>query len=328
VVGEAHSAETGGAHAEVRALAAAGRSARGATMYVTLEPCPHVGRTGPCTDAILRAGLARVVVGVRDPAAHARGKGIAALRRGGVVVVEGVLADACRRAHEHYIHSIATGLPFVTLKAAISLDGRIACKGGKSRWITGELARKDAHRERARHHAVAVGSGTVAADDPRLDVRMVRGVDPVVIVFDTRLREAARSGRPRAVLREGTLVLHGPKAPARARAAVRACGAEPVEVAVGEDGRIDLADALRVLGELEIRSLLVEGGAALLGAFVRARAWQRFILYQAPRLLGEGVPLLAGVAWDDVAKAPRVCVESRRALGEDLRVTVVPAGSP
>jgi len=323
VVGAAHSAATGGPHAEVRAIAKAGAACRGATLFVTLEPCAHQGRTGPCTDAIIAAKIARVVVGIGDPAPHVAGRGVAKLRRAGIEVVV-TAASTAVRVHEHYLHHVRTSLPFVTLKAAVGIDGRIAVAGGDSKWITGEAARRDAHRLRAQHHAIAVGVGTVLRDDPRLDVRMVRGLSPVAVVFDSRLRSVATSVGARAVLHPGTLVLHGPQAAARAIDRVHTTGAEPVAVALASDGRIDIARALAELGRREIRSLLVEGGGKLHGAFVRAAAWQRWVVYLAPRLLGSGPSLCDGVEWARVEDAPRLLREAVGKLGTDLRCDYVP----
>jgi diaminohydroxyphosphoribosylaminopyrimidine deaminase / 5-amino-6-(5-phosphoribosylamino)uracil reductase len=325
VLGAARSRPTGGAHAETQALRKAGAAARGATLVVTLEPCCHHGRTPPCTDAIVAAGIRTVVVGVRDPAMHVDGKGLRALARAGIEVVEGVEATACRGVHEHYLHHVARGTPFVTLKAATSLDGRIATATGDSRWITGPAARRHGHRLRAWHHAIAVGAHTAAVDDPGLDVRHVRGVDPVIVIFDGRLRLGAAEAPPVRVLRAGTLVLHTPRASAAARARVAKTGATLIEVAESGPGLVDVPAALQELGRREIRSLLVEGGGRLHGAFVAAGAWQRWFLYQAPRLLGEGRPMLAGAGWPTVAAAPRVHVEARRRLGLDVLTVFVPA---
>lgn len=327
VLGAARSRPTGGAHAETQALRQAGAAARGATLVVTLEPCCHHGRTPPCTEAIVAAGIRTVVVGVLDPAAHVAGKGVRALRRAGVEVVVGVQAAACEAVHEHYLHHARHGVPFVSLKAATSLDGRIATASGDSKWITSEAARRHGHRLRAWHHAIAVGAHTVQLDDPGLDVRLVRGVDPLVVVFDGRLRLGAPGASAR-VLRPGTLVLHTDRASSAAAARVAKTGATLVPVPEAEGGRVDVAAALRELGRREIRSLLVEGGGRLHGAFVAAGAWQRAFLYQAPRLLGEGRPMIAGVGWSTVAEAPRLRVEQRRALGPDLLTVVVPAELP
>jgi diaminohydroxyphosphoribosylaminopyrimidine deaminase/5-amino-6-(5-phosphoribosylamino)uracil reductase len=327
VLGSARSRPTGGPHAETQALARAGAAARGATLVVTLEPCCHHGRTPPCTDAIVAAGIRTVVVGTRDPAPHVAGKGLEALARAGVEVVEGVEAAACARVHEHYLHHVRHGAPFVTLKAATSLDGCIATREGHSQWITGPAARREGHRLRAWHHAVAIGAETALVDDPGLDVRLVRGVDPVVVIFDGRLRVGRPHAPPLRVLRPGTLVLHTPRASSAARARVAETGATLVEVAEGGTGRVDVRAALRELGRREIRSLLVEGGGRLLGAFVAAGAWQRAYLFQAPRLLGEGRPMLAGVGWPTVDAAPLVQVEARRRVGPDL-LTVLRPGAP
>lgn len=319
IVGRGRSAATGGPHAEVRAIAAAGARTRGATLYVTLEPCCHHGRTGPCTEAILAAGITRVVIGVGDPAVHVAGRGIRALRRGGVTT-EVLEAAEARAVHEHYLHHVETGRPFVTLKSAMSIDGRIAVAGGDSKWITGVAARKAGHRLRAQHHAIAVGVETVLRDDPQLDVRLVRGVSPVVVVFDSRLRLA---GRDVAVLRSGTLVLHTAGRSTKALARVRARGAEPVEVAA-KDGRISISAALAALGRRDIRSLLVEGGGRLIGSFVAAGAWQRWITFVAPRVLGEGAAMCSGPHWQRVADAPQLRREALRRVGDDLRIDWVP----
>lgn len=325
VVAAARSFPTGGAHAEARALSRAGAKTAGATLYVTLEPCRHHGRTPPCTDAIIAAKIKRVVVGIIDPAKHVAGRGLAKLRRAGVEVTLGPGAEACRQLHEHYLHHVATGRPFVTLKAAISLDGRIACPDGDSRWITSEAARKHVHRQRAIHHGIVVGAATVLADDPRLNVRLVRGVDPTPIVFDPTLR----LGRPRvqrALLAPGTLIVHSNAASATAARRLARTGAALLEVAAGPGG-LDIDAAVVALGNRGLRSLMIEGGGRLHGAFVAAGAWQRWLLYQAPRLLGEAIPVLGGVAWDTVAAAPEVWVESRRMLGPDQLLVMRPAAA-
>ena len=321
VVAVARSDRTGGPHAEVRALKKAGAAAKGSTLYVTLEPCDHEGRTPPCTKAIIEAQVKRVVIGVRDPASHVAGRGVRRLRRAGIEVVEGVLADACASVHEHYLHHVATGLPFVTLKSAASLDGRIAVRSGDSRWITSEPSRRIGHRLRAQHHAIAVGVDTVLADDPRLDVRLVQGVSPIPVVFDSRLR--LHRARKRLVA-PGTIVVHTERASAAAARALTGLGVELVLVDADDEGRVSIAGALRALGERPIRSLLVEGGGALLGAFTRERAWQRWHWFVAPRVLGDGVAAVSGVGWDSVAEAPRVRIESRRHVGDDLHLVLRP----
>ncbi len=323
VVAVARSDRTGGPHAEVRALRKVGAAARGSTLYVTLEPCDHHGRTPPCTKAIIEAKVKRVVVGVRDPASHVDGRGVKRLRGAGIEVEVGVLEQQCREVHEHYLHHATTGLPFVTLKSATSLDGRIAVRTGDSRWITSEPARRIGHRLRARHHAIAVGVDTVLADDPRLDVRLVRGVSPIPIVFDSTLRLHRARKRPR-LLAPGTIVLHGAHASMPARRSLAALGVETIEVGTTRDGRVDIASALRSLGARSIRSLLVEGGGTLVGAFVEAEAWQTWHWFCAPRILGDGIAAVAGVGWNSVADAPRVRIESRRRVADDLHLVLRP----
>ncbi|MCA9697826.1 MAG: bifunctional diaminohydroxyphosphoribosylaminopyrimidine deaminase/5-amino-6-(5-phosphoribosylamino)uracil reductase RibD [Myxococcales bacterium] len=316
-LGAAHSDVTGGPHAETRALAIAGAAARGATLYVTLEPCSHQGRTPPCVNAIIAAGVARVVVAIEDPAPHVAGAGIRKLRAAGVEVELGVGAEGARAVHRHYLHHVATRRPFVTLKIATSLDGRIATAEGDSKWITGELARRSAHRLRAEHHGIAVGARTVLADNPRLDVRLVRGTDPLPVVFDGRLRVAG-DGRAFHLLRPGVLFLHTARASKRARAALARSGAEGLELPEGEGGAIDVDAALEQLGARELRSLMVEGGGRLLGSFVAAAAWQELWHYQAPLILGAGLPAFADLGWPTVADAPHLQIRRRRKLGVDL----------
>lgn len=323
IVGAGHSAITGGPHAEVRALLQAGPRARGATVYITLEPCSHQGRTPPCTDALIAAGVAEVAFGVQDPARHAAGRGSALLRAAGIAVREGVGLPLCAAIHEHYLHHERSGRPFVTLKAATSLDGRIAASGGDSKWITGEPARRVGHWLRARHHAIAVGADTVLRDDPRLDVRLVRGVDPLPVIIDSRLRTAEASPW-RQVLRPGAIVLHTEHAPEDRRQRMQDAGARLIAVAADERGRVAVPDALQALGRLAIRSLLVEGGGHLIASFVAAAAWDRWYWFQAPRLLGEGASVLPGLSWPSVAQSPRLWIELRSRVGGDELMVLQP----
>ena len=316
VLGRARSDVTGGPHAEVRALEQAGAAARGATLYVTLEPCNHRGRTPPCVDALLAAGVTRVVVALEDPADHVAGAGIRRLRRRGVEVELGLLADKARELHGHYLHHVASGRPFVTLKLATSLDGQIATAAGDSKWITGEAARRSAHRLRARHHAIAVGAETVLRDNPRLSVRLARGVDPLPVVFDTRLRVANAKQAPH-LLREGVIFVHGPRASKRARARIAKLGAQAIEVPLAPAGGVDIEAALEALGHRSIRSLMVEGGGRLVGSFVAVGAFEELWLYRAPVLLGQGRPGFAGLDFARVADAPRLARVRTRTLGVD-----------
>ena len=282
-------APPGGPHAEVTALAQAGEAARGATLYVTLEPCAHHGRTPPCTDAIVAAGVARVVVGIEDPDEQVAGRGIAALRAAGIEVAVGVAAAEVAEQLAPYRKHRTTGQPWVVLKLAASLDGRTAAPDGTSRWITGEAARRDVHRLRAHSDAVLVGAGTVRADDPELTVRLdgaADGPQPLRVVLG--------------------------QAPAGAK------------VHPALELRGDLADVLTELGGRGVLQVLVEGGASVARAFHVAGLVDRYVLYLAPVFFGgdDGRPIFAGPGAGtigDVWKGRLVSIEQ---LGEDLRVEV------
>ena len=286
---EGSTAPPGGPHAEVAALAAAGQAARGATLYVTLEPCAHQGRTPPCTDAIIEAGIARVVVGVEDPDPLVAGRGIAALRSAGIEVSVGVAADEVTEQLAAYLKHRTTGQPWVVLKMAASLDARTAAPDGTSRWITGEAARRDVHVLRSRSDAVLVGAGTVRADDPELTVRLDDGVDhaqPLRVVLG--------------------------QAPPGAR----------VQPALELSG--DLGDVLRELGRRGVIQLLVEGGATVAHEFHAAGLVDRYVLYLAPVLFGgdDARPIFAGPGAGTIADVWKGRLVSVERLGEDLRVEV------
>ena len=280
----------GGAHAEVVALQAAGAAARGATLYATLEPCVHTGRTPPCVDAIVDAGVSRVVVGVEDPDERVRGAGIRALRAAGITVDVGVCASEIRAQLAPYLKHRSTGRPWVVLKLAATLDGRTAAPDGSSRWITGEAARADAHRLRAESDAVIVGAGTVRADDPSLTVRDAPGGrDPLRVVLG--------------------------KAPEGAKV-------HPALELTGDPG-----DVLDELGRRGVLQAMVEGGATVAGEFHRAGLVDRYVLYLAPALLGgdDGRPVFAGPGAPTIADVWRGDIVSVQRLGDDLRVECSPA---
>ncbi|MBV8560427.1 MAG: bifunctional diaminohydroxyphosphoribosylaminopyrimidine deaminase/5-amino-6-(5-phosphoribosylamino)uracil reductase RibD [Acidimicrobiia bacterium] len=282
----------GGPHAEIVALEAAGAAARGATMVVTLEPCAHHGRTPPCVDAIVDAGISRVVVGIEDPDPQVRGRGIARLRDAGIEVDVGVGADDVQAQLAPYLKHRSTGRPWLVLKLAASVDGRTAAPDGSSRWITGEQARADAHRLRAESDAVIVGAGTVRVDDPALTVRHVEGRDPLRIVLG--------------------------RAPAGAK----------VHPAVELQG--DLADVLDELGRRGVLQAVVEGGPTVAGAFHRAGLVDRYVVYLAPALFGgdDGRPVFTGpgaATMDDVWRGRITNVER---LGDDLKVELRAGDDP
>jgi diaminohydroxyphosphoribosylaminopyrimidine deaminase/5-amino-6-(5-phosphoribosylamino)uracil reductase len=313
VVGEGFHRRAGGEHAELPALRQAGRRARGATLYVTLEPCAHHGRTPPCAPLVASAGLARVVVAVRDPDPRVSGRGLRLLRRAGVAVTLGVCAAEAERLNQRFLTSARTRRPFVLLKAALTLDGRIATAAGRSRWITSPAARREARRLRRLHDAVLVGIGTVLADDPLLlpEPRTRRTFTRVVL--DTRLRLPARSRLARsATARAPVLVLTARPAPAARRRALEALGVAVVELPAKR--RVLPARALAALFARGITSVMVEGGAEVLGSFLAARLVDEVALFRAPLLLG-GRGSLGAFGGEDPLE-----------IGEALRLEPVPVG--
>jgi diaminohydroxyphosphoribosylaminopyrimidine deaminase/5-amino-6-(5-phosphoribosylamino)uracil reductase len=324
VVGCGHHARAGGPHAEVVAIGAAGARARGADIYITLEPCNHWGKTPPCSLAVLQAGVRRVFVGSRDPNPVVNGRGLARLRRSGVEVVTDVLREECDALNAHWFRFITSGRPFVTLKAAVTLDGKIATCCGDSRWVTGPAAREEVHRMRDRADAVLVGAGTARADDPLLTTRLPRGEgrDPVRVVLDARL-ELPRSLQlfhPRSAA--PTLVATTVKRPVGFGP-----GVEPISCRSAA-GRVDLGDLLPKLAERGIAHLLVEGGAEVHESFLAAGFVDRVVVFVAPKILGGGKAWLPGEGPRLMAGAlPLDDIEVRR-VGDDLVVSGAPVWPP
>jgi diaminohydroxyphosphoribosylaminopyrimidine deaminase/5-amino-6-(5-phosphoribosylamino)uracil reductase len=321
VVAAGHHARAGGPHAEVVALRAAGARARGADLYTTLEPCDHHGKTPPCSRAVIEAGVRRVFVGSRDPNPLVNGRGIARLRRAGVPVTVGVLEGDCDALNAHWFRFIRDRRPYVTLKIAATLDGRIATATGDSRWVTGELARAWVHRLRDRVDAVLVGRGTAEADDPQLTARLPggRGRDPLRVVLDTHLSLPSSLKVFRQRSAAPTVVAHASDRMRRLGPHV-----ELLRCRRGKGG-VDLADLLQRLGERGVTHLLVEGGAAVHGRFLESGLVDRIILLLAPKILGRG-----GLAWAS-QKAPETMAAALRLdrmevsrLGDDVLITGVP----
>ncbi len=302
LLGKGFHLRAGSAHAEVTAIREAGDAARGSVLYVNLEPCSHHGRTPPCTDAILRAGISRVVLATLDPNPLVAGSGVQVLADSGVEVESGVRAPEAERLNQPYLTLRRTGRPIVTLKAAVSADGMIAARDGCSRWLTGETARRFAHRLRYTHDAVLVGAGTVRTDDPRLDVRL-----PI------RAEEGP--------LQPKTVVLSGEVPVDRAARLFRRKRSGEVLVLSGrEDGQDRLEQVLDELGREGIRSVLVEGGAQIFAAFLRAGLADRYAFFHAPVLLGaeRGTPMVQAVSALSPDEGWKLIPEKVLPLGEDL----------
>lgn len=308
LAGEGYHERPGSPHGEAAALAAAGPRARGGTVYVTLEPCSFTGRTPPCADALVAAGVRRVVIAMEDPDARVRGRGIARLREAGIEVLVGPGADEALRVNEYYVHHRRTGRPFVTLKWGMSLDGRVATAAGESRWITGAEARRHVHQQRHRHDAILVGVNTVLADDPRLTTRLEEKPDarsPLRVILDRGLRT------PPTAAALPALVFTSSDAPAEPRRALEAAGAEVLPLGT------DPGAVLDELGRRGILSLLVEGGPQVHWSF--APLGDRVLAYVAPVLLGgaESPGPLAGPGFD-LAAALRLEGLTARQLGSDI----------
>ena len=312
-------------HAEAMALAAAGDAARGATVVCTLEPCSHHGRTPPCADALVAAGVARVVVGLRDPLERDRAQGVEVLRAAGieVVVAEADDAAACADLIAPFLVHAVTGLPEVTLKLATSLDGKIATATGESRWISGPASRALVHRWRADADAVGVGIGTALADDPRLTARDVDGPlrQPARVVFDSQATLPLHSALAHTARELPVIVLAAEDAPVTRVVALEAVGVEVVRVPVMPEERI--VPALRALGQRGIQSLFVEGGAGLAGALLQAGAVDRVAWFLAPILIGgrEAPSAIGGAGAVHLADAPRLLHPRHETVGDDLLVT-------
>lgn len=318
VVGRGWTQPGGRPHAEAEALTRAGAAAGGATAYVSLEPCAHHGRTPPCADALVAAGVARCVVAAEDPDPRVNGAGIARLRGGGVSVEVGVCRQAAEELNAGFFSAVRRGRPLVTLKLASSLDGRIACLGGDSKWITGPLARRWAHLLRANHDAVMVGSGTALTDDPRLDVRLngLAAASPLRVVLDGRLRLPLSHDLVRRAADQPTLVFTA--APAgRVEEAMTAASVEVARVPAG-DGGLDLAGVLSQLGGRGVTRLLVEGGGRLAAALLKADLVDRLVIFKAPKVIGgDGIPAIGPLGFTRVADCPDFIAEGRGEAGDD-----------
>lgn len=322
VVGEGWHRLAGEPHAEVHALAAAGALAHGATVYVTLEPCSHHGRTPPCVESLVAAKVGRVVAAMRDPNPLVAGAGFKRLREAGIPVESGVLEEAAAELNIGFVSRMQRGRPWIRLKIAAGLDGKTALENGVSQWITGPAARRDAHHWRARSCALLTGIGTLSEDDPRLTVREVHTErQPLKVVVDSRLRI-----RPHArILREGRVLVATATDDAARLREIEAAGAE-ILLLPNKEGKVDLARLAQALGESAINEVTVEAGVNLNSALYRAGLVDELIVYYAPVLLGaqgRGMVELDGL--DRLEDAPRLDIRDLRRFGADMRIIMRPA---
>ena len=329
IMGRGWTQPGGRPHAETEALARAGDAAQGATCYVTLEPCAHEGKTGPCADALVRAGIARAVVALEDPDPRVAGRGIATLEAAGIEVARGCMEDEARALSAGFLSRIERGRPLVTLKLASSLDGRIATQSGDSRWITGPLARARGHLLRARHDAVMVGAASAIADDPALTCRLpgMAGLSPVRVVIDGSAQLPAGHALVAGAGERATWIVSTPALAQDGRhQGWRQAGVEVVEVAADAEGRPALDAALEALAGRGLTRVLVEGGGRLASSLLRARLVDCIAWFRAPGTIGgDGVPALAALGIERAADMARFVRVSSAPLGEDVLDTLVPA---
>lgn len=324
VVGRGYHQAVGGPHAEVNAIDDAGDQAKGATLFVTLEPCNHQGRTPPCTRKIIDAGIRQVVVAMADPNPHVAGGGNAYLESRGVDVACGVCEAEAAALNESFIKYIRSQQPYVVLKMAATLDGRIATRTGDARWVTGPRARAFVHQLRHDMDAIMVGGGTVLADDPELTTRLEKGsgVDPIRIVLDTHLSVSPDIRMLNLSSTSETLIVCGPDAPAQKKTRLKDKGADLLEVPL-KDGHIDLKILMERLGARGVTSLLVEGGAQVAGSALKAGIVDKVHYFYAPKILGgeDGIPMCAGQGPEKMDDCIPLRDTHVRRVGDDILVT-------
>ncbi|RKY67927.1 MAG: bifunctional diaminohydroxyphosphoribosylaminopyrimidine deaminase/5-amino-6-(5-phosphoribosylamino)uracil reductase RibD [Candidatus Latescibacterota bacterium] len=314
-VGKGAHLRAGGPHAEVNALNEAGDKSRGATLYVNLEPCCHYGKTPPCVDLIIKRGIKRVVCAMEDPNPLVSGKGFSRLRQAGIEVDVGKLEREARRINETYLKYITTGLPFVTLKWAQTLDGKIATCRGDSRWISSEASRRYVHQLRSQTDAVLVGVETVIKDDPLLSVRLIKGRSPLKIVLDSRLRLPPQA----KVLQGEKLIVATVQRANRQRLDwLRGCGVEVWELPSTPDGWVDIEAVAREAGRHQITSILIEGGAHVAASALKAKIVDRVIVFIAPRILGDGLSAVKGLRVDLISASLPLRDTQIERRGEDI----------
>lgn len=329
IIGEGYHEQFGGPHAEINALRKVRGSVRGATLYVTLEPCCHYGKTPPCAETLIGLQLARVVIGTADANPLVAGQGIAALWRAGIDVTVGVMEQACREINEHFFKYITTDIPFVTLKFAQTIDGRIASVTGHSRWISSPASRIFAHRLRSTHDAILVGVGTVLADDPELTVRHVKGRNPVRIVVDSHLRLPLEAKILQNQEKARTIIATTSQAPPRKIRKLKAQGIETLcldgMMNAEGSGRVDLPKLLQELGQRQIASVLVEGGAAIITSLLHGKLADRLVIIVAPKILGRGIEAIADLGNQSMDEAIKLDFRKVSRRGGDIIIDAIPA---
>ena len=323
IVGEGWHRKAGTPHAEVHALRDAGSKAHGADVYVTLEPCSHFGKTPPCADALIDAGVKRVFVGMVDPNPKVMGRGIEKLRAAGIEVAAGLFESECRKLNEAFIKHVTTGLPFVIYKSAMTMDGKTATASGDSKWITSDKSRRYVHKLRSMVDAVMVGAGTVVADDPLLTSRIPGGRDPLRVIVDSKLRIEPTAKVLTVLSPADTLIATVTSEPEKNVRLVGAGG--KVLICPTREGRVDLQALLRSLGERKVQSILLEGGAELAGDFLRQGLIDKLLFFYAPKLVGGDAPgPFRGPGTETMAAGMRLRDISITRFDDDMLVEAYP----
>ncbi|MCM3566935.1 bifunctional diaminohydroxyphosphoribosylaminopyrimidine deaminase/5-amino-6-(5-phosphoribosylamino)uracil reductase RibD [Neobacillus mesonae] len=323
IIGMGAHLKAGEPHAEVHAIRMAGEKAKDSTLYVTLEPCSHYGKTPPCSDLVIKTGIKKVFVATTDPNPRVAGTGIDRMKKAGIEVETGLLEQEARELNKIFFYNIKTGLPYVTLKTAVSLDGRTATVTGESKWITGEEARADVHQFRHQHDGILVGVNTVIQDNPSLTTRLPSGgKNPIRIILDTRLRTPKEA----KVITDGmapTWIVTGSEVDLAKEKEFQEAGIEMIKMA---DSSISIKAMLKILGERGITSLFVEGGAEVHGSFLKERAFQQMITYIAPKLIGGKLApaSFGGPGIEKMADAVDLNLKQVELIGDDIRIIAEP----
>lgn len=329
IIGQGYHHRYGGNHAEINAIQDAGGEVGGATLYVTLEPCcHHHKKTPPCLDALLRVNIGRVVIGTVDPNPLVNGRSIEILNQRGIETKVGVLEEECHKLNEVYFKYIQTGVPFVTLKFAQTLDGRIASATGNSQWISSESSRRLAHRLRSLHDGILVGVGTILSDDPRLTVRLVEGRSPLRIVADSRLRipPGAKVLKDQDVA--PSIIATTSRADAEKLSSLREMGVEVLTVGEDEKGDVDLKDLLKGLGNRGISSILAEGGTGIITSLLHQELVNKVVIFVAPKIMGKGIEAVGDLGIRDVGHVLKLSFVRTYRMGQDLVIEAKVTGTP
>ena len=318
LIGQGYHKRCGDHHAEINAINSTKKNINGSTVYVTLEPCSHYGRTPPCVDALVQVNPERVVVGSLDPDPEVNGRGIKTLRSKGIKVDVGICESECIQLNEYYFKFIKTGMPYITVKYAQTLDGRIATRSGDSQWISSEASRKYVHRLRGINMGIMVGVGTVVADNPQLTVRHVRGKNPFRIIVDSKLRIPVKSSVLTDVNAHLTIIATTSSASSVKMAAIKKLGVEVWVVKKERNGRVGLKDLLRKLGKREIMSVLVEGGSEMITSLLKAGLVDKMIIPIAPKIVGKGLEAIGDLNINEINKSIKFSSFKTMKKGDDI----------